>query len=109
LTIFGDEIAPTALVLELSGMKMDAKERIKDFNKKFTNIFNKKPGNSRLSIDVQVECYTSALPTSIAMFVKRDINNTFVEGFQEAIDVEKEIIILKGNPNFGRKESHNQL
>ena len=56
------------LVLELSRMICDKKDKIKDFNQRFINLLNRIPVKPAKSI--QLEFYTTALPPSIAMFVK---------------------------------------
>ena len=56
------------LVLELSRIRFYRKEKVNDFNQRFINLLNcilEKPAES-----IQVEFYTTALPPSIAMFVK---------------------------------------
>ena len=77
------------LVLELSRMRCDKKDNIKDFNQRFTNLLNRiseKPTKS-----IQVEFYTATLPPSIAMFVKYRQNRTLAKNFIEATRVEKHI------------------
>ena len=57
------------LFLELSRIKINYKENIKDFNKRFTTLLNKILYNPIETM--QIELYTSALLTPISMFVKR--------------------------------------
>ena len=68
LSQFGDDTTLGVLVLELSRMIFDKKDKVKDFNQIFINLFNhipKKPAES-----IEVEFYTTTLPPTIAMFVK---------------------------------------
>jgi hypothetical protein len=65
---FGDDKTSGIMVLELSRMRCDKKDRIKDFNQRFINHLNRIPEKPIESI--QVEFYTAALPPSVAMFVK---------------------------------------
>ena len=80
------------LVLELSRMRCDKKDKLKDFNQRFNNLLNRIPKKPTESI--QVEFYTTALPPSIAMFVKAQENRTLVENFIEAMKVEKDIVSI---------------
>ena len=68
LNQFGDDRTLGVLVLELSRMRFDKKDMVKDFNQRFINLLNcilEKPVES-----IQVEFYTASLPPAIAMFVK---------------------------------------
>ncbi|CAF4200395.1 unnamed protein product, partial [Adineta steineri] len=61
---FGDYKTSRMMVLELSRMRRDKKDGIKDFNQRFINHLNhipKKPTES-----IQVEFYTATLPPSVA-------------------------------------------
>jgi hypothetical protein len=71
------------MVLELSRMRCDKKDRIKDFNQRFINHLNRIPEKPTESI--QVEFYTAALPPSVAMFVKARQKRSLVENFIEAL------------------------
>ncbi|CAF1514586.1 unnamed protein product [Adineta steineri] len=65
---FGDDKTSGMMVLELSRMRCDKKDRIKDFNQRFINHLNRIP--EKPAEPIQVEFYTAALPPSMAMFVK---------------------------------------
>jgi hypothetical protein len=68
LNQFRDDRTSGMLVLEISRMRCDKKDKIKDFNQRIINRLNRileKPTES-----IQVELYTVALPPFIAMFVK---------------------------------------
>lgn len=70
LNKFGGDKTPATLVLELFRIKMNSKEKIKEFNQRFLTLRNKIPTAARLTEAVTLEFYTSALPLSVAMFVK---------------------------------------
>lgn len=67
---FGEDETPIVLVLELSHIRMDRKEKVKDFNQHFLSWRNRIPAESRPSEGVVTEFYTSSLPQTMAMFVK---------------------------------------
>lgn len=74
---------------------MNPKEKIKDFNQRFLTLRNKIPTAARPVEAVTIKFYTSALPLSMAMFVKRSKLENLEETFEEAILVEKEMMSLK--------------
>lgn len=76
---FEDDKTLRMIVLELSRMRCDKKDRIKDFNQRFINHLNRIP--EKLAESIQVEFYTTALPPSIAMFVKARQKRTLAENF----------------------------
>jgi len=84
---FGDDKTPTKLVLELSRIKMDPKEKMKDFNQRFLTLENKISLTSRPTNDVIVELYMETLPPSMAMFVKSDEKPRLTKSFEEVIKV----------------------
>ena len=92
---FGDDKTSGMMVLELSRMRCDKKDRIKDFNQRFINNLNRIPEKPTKSI--QVEFYTTALPPSIAMFVKARHKRTLAEIFIEAQQVEKDIASISSS------------
>lgn len=65
---FGDDRTSIILVLELSRMRCDKKDKINDLNQRLINLLNRIP--KRLTESIQVELYTATLPPSIPMFVK---------------------------------------
>ena len=87
---FGEDKTPTLLALELSRIKMEPKERIKDFNQRFLTLKNKIPIASQPPEDIIIENYTLALPKYSRMVVKRAGKTTLVETFEESIKVEKD-------------------
>ena len=74
LNQFGDDRTSRVLVLELSRMRFDKKDKVKNFNQRFINLFNRIP--KRPVESIQVEFYTVALPPAIAMFVKAQEKRT---------------------------------
>lgn len=67
---FVDEKIPAMLLTELGSLKMEGKEKVKDFNQRFTHILNKFAADTKPHDSITVDYYTSALPTSIVQFVK---------------------------------------
>ena len=61
-------------MLELSHIKMDSREKVKDFNQRYLSLRNKIPVDSKPIDSVVIEFYTSTLPQTMAMFVKQKEN-----------------------------------
>jgi hypothetical protein len=76
---FGDDKSSSILLVELSKIRMGPKEKIKYFNQRFLKLLNKMPETSKLGLDIQIDFYSSTLPISISMFVKRARKNTLTE------------------------------
>ena len=95
---FGYDKTPAILVSKLSRIRMDPKEKVKDFNQRFLTLRNRIPATSRPTEDVTVEFYTSTLPGKISMFVRQKAKLTVTEKFEEAIKVEKDVNATKANP-----------
>ena len=55
---FGEDKTLAILVLELSHIRMDGKEKVKDFNQHFLSLRNKMPVESRPIEGVVTEFYT---------------------------------------------------
>ena len=89
---FSNEESPKILPLELVGIRMNEKEKVKDFNERFISLLNKIP--IKPAEAVQIEYYVSALPPNIAMFVKTQRKLTLVDNFVEAIPAEKDFEIM---------------
>ena len=70
-------------------MRFDKKDKVKDLNQIFINLFNHIP--EKLVESIQVELYAATLPPAIAMFVKSREKRTLDENFLEAIKVEKDM------------------
>jgi hypothetical protein len=69
---------------ELFATTMSSKEKVKDFNQRFTTILNKFQPKSKPTREFQIEVYDNDLPTSISMFVKRVAKENLDENFEEA-------------------------
>jgi len=91
---YGDEKTPVALVLELSCLKMETKEKVKDFNIQFNTLFKRILANARPTEEVLMEFYITALPIPTAMWVKRSNAQTLQGAIDEAIKVKNEMISL---------------
>jgi len=82
------------LLKELGNLKMEQKEKVGDFNKRFDRIFNRFPPNKKPHYSIKIDYFTSALPSSIAQFVKRTAKPTLDETFEEVIIVEKDLCAI---------------
>jgi hypothetical protein len=80
----GDDKTSRTLLLELSRLRINKKEKVKEFNKRFITLLNKIPDKPAEA--VQIEDYTVALPLLVAMFVKRKEIRTLADNFVEAIE-----------------------
>jgi hypothetical protein len=67
---FGEEKTPMALYKELGAIKMEKKEKVKEFNQCFTIVLNKFSVEPAPLETLVIEYYTSTLIPSIGMFVK---------------------------------------
>jgi hypothetical protein len=94
---FGDNKSPEVLVMELSSLKMNRKEKIKDFNQRFLTLKNRIPVDSMSAENLIVTYYTKSLHQNIAIWVKRSKKATLLEAFEEASQIKKDILILKDN------------
>jgi hypothetical protein len=94
---FGDDKSPEVLIMELSSLKMNPKEKVKDFNQIFLTLKNKIPTDSMPVESLIVAYYAKALHNNIAIWVKRSKKNTLLEAFEEASQIEKDILSLKDN------------
>lgn len=68
---------------------MDRKEKVKDFNQRFTCILNKFAVDTKPHDSITIDYYMFALPTNIARFIKQAMKPTILESYEEAINVEK--------------------
>jgi hypothetical protein len=85
--------------MELSSLKMNPKEKVKYFNQIFLTLKNKIPTDSMPAESLIVAYYTKALHNNIAIWVKRSKKNTLLQSFEEAIQIENDILSLKDNLN----------
>lgn len=95
MTKFGNDRSTTTLINDLSNLKTESREPIKDFNSRFNKLLNKIPTASKPSEEVRSEWYISSLPSNITIFVDRATKPTLAENMKEAIAVEKRIIALE--------------
>jgi len=65
-----DDKTPAMLLKELGSLKMEGKEKVKDFNPRFTHILNKFAADTKRHDSITIDYYTSALPTTIVQFIK---------------------------------------
>ena len=105
MEIFGEDKTPAILVLEFSHIRMDGKEKIKDFNRCFLSLRNNIPVESRQLEGVVVELYTSTLPQMTTMFVKQTHKVTLQDNFTEATRIEKILASLKGRQTNDKPSS----
>ena len=75
-------------MVELFTATMSSKEKVKDFNQRFTTILNKFQLEAKPTQELQIEVYVNALSASISMFVKRATKTTLAENFEEAKTIE---------------------
>jgi hypothetical protein len=92
---FGDDKSPEVLVMELSSLKMNPKEKIKDFNQRFLTLKNRIPMDLMPAENLIIAYYTKDLHQSIAIWVKQSKKATLLEAFEEASQIEKDILSLK--------------
>ena len=62
---FVDDKTLSVLLKELGSLKMESKEKVKDFNKRFNHILKKFIAYTKNRDPITVDYYTSALLTSI--------------------------------------------
>ena len=79
ITRFRDDKTSGTLLLELARIKIKENEKVKEFNQRFITLLNKIPDKPPEAI--LIEYYTSALPLTVAMFVKRKEVKTLEENF----------------------------
>jgi hypothetical protein len=70
--------------MELSSLRMNPKEKIKDFNQRLLTLKNRIPTGSMPTKNLIIAYYTKALHQSIAIWVKRSKKATLLEAFEEA-------------------------
>jgi hypothetical protein len=92
---FAEETTTGALMVELFSTTMSSKEKVKDFNQRFTTILKKFQPEPKPTQELQIEVYTNALPASISMFVKRDAKATLAENFEESKMIEFQMKVCK--------------
>jgi len=91
---FSDEKTSTMLLEELGSLKMEPKEKVKEFNQRFNHILKNFTAYTKPHDSITVDYYTSTLPTNIAKFIKRAVKQTLSKNCKEAIDVEKDLCVI---------------
>ena len=94
LTKFRDDRSTATLINDLSSLRAESREPIKDFSLRF-KILRKIPSASQPSEEVRSEWYITALPSNLSIFVDRANKKTLVENMKEEIAVEKRIMALE--------------
>jgi hypothetical protein len=92
---FGDNKSLEVLVMELSSLRMNPKEKIKYFNQRFLTLKNRIPMDSMPAGNLIIAYYMKTLHQSIAIWVKRSKKATLLEAFKESSQIKKYILILK--------------
>jgi hypothetical protein len=67
---FGDDKRPEALVMEIYNLRMNPKEKVKDFNQRFLTLKNRIPTDLISAENLIITYYTKALHQSISIWVK---------------------------------------
>ena len=85
------------MFLDISRIKINNKEKVRDFNQIFITLLNRIYDKQTEAI--KIEFYIVSLPPLAAMFVKRKKKQTLVENFQEPIKVEKDLATISIHPD----------
>jgi hypothetical protein len=85
---FAEETTTGALMAEFFSTTMSSKEKVKEFNQRFTTILNKFQPEAKPTQELQIEVYANALLAFISMFVKRGAKTTLAKNFEEAKNIE---------------------
>ena len=75
----------------LQSMRMEKKEKVQDFNQRFTTLLNSFSAATKPAEESLVEYYTTTLYLPITMFVKRTSKVTLVENYKEAKKIEEDL------------------
>jgi len=105
LTKYADDRSVATLINDLSNLRTESREPIKEFNSCFNKLLNKIPTASKPNEKVGSEWYIAALPSNIAIFVERVAKTTLVENMKEAIAVEKCSIALEKKATLEDRKS----
>jgi hypothetical protein len=82
---------------------MNPREKVKYFNQRFIMLKNRIPIDSMPAESLIVAYYTKDLHNNITIWVKRSKKSTLLEAFEEASQIEKDILSLKDNLNSETK------
>jgi hypothetical protein len=103
---FTEETTTGDLMAEPFAATMSSKEKVKDFNQRFTTIMNKFKPEAKPTQELQIEVYANSLPASISMFVKRFSKHTLDENFKEDKTIEFQMKGCKeGQVSLVKKEA----
>lgn len=94
ITKYGIKKTPSAIVQELSIIKMNPKETINDWS-----LLNKLPAPSRLAVEILCGFHLSALPTTAAVLIMNKDLHTLEENFEAAEKFDQGMISLEKNIN----------
>ena len=72
-------------------MKMDKKEKVQDFNQRFTTLLSSLSVANKPAEESLIDYYTTTLYPPIAMFVKRAFKPTSIENYDESNWVEVDL------------------
>ena len=92
---FVDDKTHAMLLRELGNLKMEHKEKVKDFNQRFNRILNRFPTEMKPHDSITINYYTSASTISIVQFVKRTAKTTLAKNYEVEIVVEKNLLRLE--------------
>jgi hypothetical protein len=81
---FGEEKSPATLYKELGAIKIEKKEKVKEFNQRFTTVLSNFYAETIPLESLRIEYYTSYLIPSIGMFFKRIVKESLAHNFDEA-------------------------
>jgi hypothetical protein len=90
---FGDDKSLEVLVMELYRLRMNPKEKIKDFNQRFLTLKNRIPMDSMPAENLIIAYYTKALHQSIAIWVKRSKKSMLLEAFEGPARLKKTSLV----------------
>ena len=76
---------------ELLSMRMEKKEKVQEFNQRFTTMLNSLSATTKPTKEYLVEYYTTTLYAPIAMFVKREVKVTLVEYYEDTNKVDVDL------------------
>lgn len=93
--MFVDDKTLAMPLKELGSLKMEGKEKVKDFKQRFTRILNKFAANTKPHDSIIVDYYMSILPNSITQFIKKATKPTLLESCEEAIVAEKYLCTIR--------------
>jgi hypothetical protein len=97
---FGERKKTASLHNELRAIRMDKRERVKDFNQRFLNVLIKFPHDVSPAQSLAIEYYTTALTPSIGMFAKKSNRNTLALNFDGAKNVKTELSAYDQHPCY---------